>query len=62
VINDGSTDKTLKEINKFDFNVMSFNHNHGAAFCRHAAITAYGKDEDVIVLLDLDDELKQDAL
>jgi len=66
IVNDGSTDSTLFEIKKFEgyfnFEIMSFKNNHGAAFCRHAAISAFGNKNDVIVLVGLDDELLPGAL
>jgi glycosyltransferase involved in cell wall biosynthesis len=75
VIDDASTDNTLSEINQFYetfihnnprfkhlFQTMSYKQNHGAAFCRHAAISTYGQDNDVVIFVGLDDELLPCAL
>lgn len=69
LFSDGSTDGTseyVKEMNKKDLQNISgvtCHENFGAAFCRHVAIKALGiNDEDVVVLLGLDDELKPSAL
>ncbi len=62
-ISDGSTDNTVFQIAECkDIYREPFSDNTGAAFRRFNAIRKYGIDDDIILLLGMDDELKPNAL
>jgi len=62
VINDGSTDYTLRMLEQYHIEIINNSTNLGAAYSRYVAIHANAKPDDVILLLGLDDELKPDCL
>ncbi|WP_298680102.1 glycosyltransferase family 2 protein, partial [uncultured Lentibacter sp.] len=65
-VDDGSTDGTLEALLDFgqlpNMRVFTNNKNYGPAFSRHQAIKEITDPDTVVILLDLDDWLKPDAL
>lgn len=64
-ISDGSTDNTseyLSFINDSRVIIERYRDNRGAAYRRYNAITQYGKKDDIIILVGMDDELRRNAL
>ena len=62
-ISDGSTDGTDKEVLKLEGCYKTIGqHNKGAAYRRFMAIKELSKEEDIIILLGMDDELLPNAI
>ncbi len=64
-VDDGSTDGTTPELLKWSrycYDQVFYTENLGAAHGRHNAIHKYAADDDIVLLLGMDDELKRDAL
>ncbi|PFG08984.1 glycosyltransferase [Marinobacter sp. LV10MA510-1] len=66
LIDDGSNDETLSKLNSNRFfpdaQIIKIEENSGPAFARHQGIMEVSEPETVIVLVDMDDALLEDAL
>lgn len=66
IVDDGSSDKTFDMLNEMQIfpncRIIKVNKNYGAAYARHKAIMKVTNPESVIVLVDMDDMLLNDAL